>query len=319
MTRLHLRRGRAVTIHRTSRERRWRRYRDGAGELNQTSYRGGTATSGIVGGRPLGPPDRPDVQLDVLRQTLELVDQPTAPALIDYPDNINGDDIPSEEGWSCPVTFPDVEPSTQSESLKAQLRTEAQLLRPWFDEGLRVRGRTTVGTSGKDADSIGEMLEILVTFSADAGMTVPDGYNHPMPQLLRYLAADIGAFYSEAAISKPGVRFPSPTDLEEWFFLETVAGDVFYQVRERLLSADMIVLIANGLDDDEIDSRLVLMAGTTAHMADEVVRKPGISRELLQDSAEAFRAGLVGRLSRSIVPIAMRDRRSERDKSAGAF
>jgi len=159
----------------------------------------------------------------------------------------------------------------------------------------------------------------LVTFSADAGMTVPDGYNHPMPQLLRYLAADIGAFYSEAAISKPGVRFPSPTDLEEWFFLETVAGDVFYQVRERLLSADMIVLIANGLDDDEIDSRLVLMAGTTAHMADEVVRKPGISRELLQDSAEAFRAGLVGRLSRSIVPIAMRDRRSERDKSAGAF
>ena len=270
-------------------------------------------------GRPLGPPNRPDVQLDVLRQTLGLVDQPTAPALIDYPDNVNGDDIPSEEGWSCPVTFPTVEPNTQSEYLKAQLRTEAQLLRPWFDEGLRVRGRTTVGTSGKGADSIGEMLEILVTFSVDAGMKVPDGYNHPMPQLLRHLVADIRAFYSEAAISKPGVRFPSPTDLEEWFFLETVAGDVFYQVRERLLSADMIDLIANGLDDDEIDSRLVLMAGTTTHMADEVVRKPGISRKLLQDSAEEFRAGLVGRLSRSIVPIVMRDRRSERTKSAGAF
>lgn len=81
-------------------------------------------------GRPLGPPNRPDVQLDVLRQTLGLVDQPTAPALIDYPDNVNGDDIPSEEGWSCPVTFPTVEPNTQSEYLKAQLRTEAQLLRP---------------------------------------------------------------------------------------------------------------------------------------------------------------------------------------------
>ena len=79
-------------------------------------------------GRPLGPPNRPDVQLDVLRQTLGLVDQPTAPALIDYPDNVNGDDIPSEEGWSCPVTFPTVEPNTQSEYLKAQLRTEAQLL-----------------------------------------------------------------------------------------------------------------------------------------------------------------------------------------------
>ena len=42
-----------------------------------------------------------------------------------------------------------------------------------------------------------------------------------------------------------------------------VAGGVFYQVRERLVSADMLVLIANGLEDDEIDSRLVLSAGTT--------------------------------------------------------
>ncbi len=268
-------------------------------------------------GRPLGPPNRPDIQLDVLRQTLGLVDQPTAPALIDYPD-ILYDDISPEEGWSCPVTFPTVEPKTETESLKAQLRTEAQLLRPWFDEGLRTRGRTTVGTSGKGADSIGEMLEILVTFSLDADMAIPDGYDHPMPHLLRYLTADIRAFYSEAAISKPGAKFPAPEDLEEWFFLETVAGDVFYQVRERLLSSDMLVLMAQGLDDDEIDSRLVLMAGTTAQMADEVVRRPGISRGLLQESAEAFQAGLIGRFTRSFVPIAMRDRRSERTKFAGA-
>ena len=267
-------------------------------------------------GRPLGPPNRPDIQLDVLRQTLGLVDQPTAPALIDYPD-IFYDDISPEEGWSCPVTFPTVEPKTESDSLKAQLRTEAQLLRPWFDEGLRTRGRTTVGTSGKGADSIGEMLEILVTFSLDADMAIPDGYDHPMPHLLRYLTADIRAFYSEAAISKPGARFPAPEDLEEWFFLETVAGDVFYQVRERLLSSDMLVLMAQGLDDDEIDSRLVLMAGTTAQMADEVVRRPGISRGLLQESAEAFQAGLIGRFTRSFVPISMRDRRSERTEFAG--
>ena len=268
-------------------------------------------------GRPLGPPNRPDVQLDVLRQTLGLVDQPSAPALVDYPDTLI-DDIPPEEGWSCPVTFPSVEPKTQLDSLKAQLRTEAQLLRPWFDEGLRTRGRTTVGTSGKGADSISEMLEILVSFSVDADMTIPDGYDHPMPRLLRYLTADIRAFYSEAAVSKPSPNFPSPEDLEEWFFLETVAGDVFYQVRERLLSADMLVLMAQGLDDGEIDSRLVLMAGTTAHMADEVVRRPGISRELLQESAEAFQADLLGRFSRSFVPIAMRDRRSERTIIVGA-
>ena len=254
-------------------------------------------------GRPLGPPNRPDIQIDVLRQALGLVDQPSPPALVDYPDTLI-DDIPSEEGWSCPVTFPSVEPKTQLDSLKAELHTEAQLLRPWFDEGLRTRGRTTVGTSGKGADSISEMFDILVSFAVDAGMTIPDGYDHPMPRLLRYLTADIKAFYSEAVISKPGANFPSPEDLEEWFFLETVAGEVIYQVRERLLSADMLVLMAQGLDDGEIDSRLVLMAGTTANMAEEVLRRPGISRELLQESAEAFQAGLLGRFSRSFVPIA---------------
>ncbi len=73
-------------------------------------------------GRPLGPPDSPDIQIDVLRQTLGLVDQPTAPALVDYPDNVI-DEIPPEEGWSCPVTFPSAEPTTETESLKAQLQT----------------------------------------------------------------------------------------------------------------------------------------------------------------------------------------------------
>ena len=75
-------------------------------------------------GRPLGPPNRPDVQTDVLRQALGLVDQPSPPALVDYPDTLI-DDIPPEEDWSCPVTFPSVEPKTQLDSLKAQLRTEA--------------------------------------------------------------------------------------------------------------------------------------------------------------------------------------------------
>ena len=267
-------------------------------------------------GRPLGPPNRPDVQLDVLRQTLSLVDQPSAPALIDYPDVIE-DDPQTEEGWSCPVTFPSIQPETESDALIAQLRTEVQLLRPWFDEGLRQRGRTTVGTSGKGAGSIGEMLEILAAFSENGDMAVPDGYGQPMPQLLRYLSADIRAFYSEAAISKPGAAFPNPEDLEEWFFLETVAGDVFYEVRERLLSADLLVLMAQGLDDDEIDSRLALGPGTASNIAGDTLHEPRISRGLLRESAESFQAGLIGRFTRRFVPIAMRDRRSERtEKSA---
>ena len=268
-------------------------------------------------GRPLGPPNRPDVQLDVLRQTLGLVNQLTAPALVDYPDDVE-DDFALEEVWSCPVSFPNVEPTNELESLIAQLRTEAQLLMPWFDEGLRARGRTTVGTSGKDADSIPEMLGIMAAFALDAGMTVSEGYAHPMPQLLRYISADVRAFYTEAAISKPGAGFPSPEELEEWFFLQTVAGDVFYQVRDRLVSVDMLVLIANGLDDDEVDSQLVLSRGTTAEMAEETVRGRGDNRELLKISSSGSTGFSTGRFSRTIVPTTMQDRRGERTKSANA-
>ena len=268
-------------------------------------------------GRPLGPPNRPDVQLDVLRQTLGLVDQPAAPALVDYPNEVE-DDYALEEVWSCPVTFPAVEPKNELESLNAQLRTEAQLLMPWFDEGLRARGRTTLGTSGKGAISIPEMLGILAAFALDAGMTVPEGYAHPMPQLLRYIATDVRAFYTEAAISKPGAGFPSPEELEEWFFLQTVAGDVFYQVRDRLVSVDMLVLIANGLDDEEVDNRLVLNSGTTAGMALDTVRDRRHNRELLKISGSDSTGFPTGRFSRTIVPTTMQDRRGERTKSASA-
>ena len=91
---------------------------------------------------------------------------------------------------------------------------------------------------------------------------------------------------------------------------------MIYEVRERLLRADMLVLMAQGLDNDDIDNRLVLDPGTAAEISGDTLRKPGINRKLLQESAEAFQAGLIGRFTRSFVPIAMRDRRGDRTKTA---
>ena len=270
-------------------------------------------------GRPLGPPNQPNVQLDVLRRTLALVDEPSGPIIVDYPDNLD-EEQEDDTAWSCPVTFPTSVPETESDALTTQLQQEAQLLQPWFYEGLRQRGRTTVGTSGKTADSIGEMLGILARFATDGDMTVPDGYAHPMPQLLRYITDDVRDFYNEAAISKPGAAFPAPLDLLEWFFLTTVAGDVFYQVRNRLRASDILVLMAKGLDDTQIDARLSLLDGTTSSIAEKLLQHPGVSRELLHKSAEVFQADQPNRLSWTIIPIAMRDRHIERsdckDKSA---
>ena len=270
-------------------------------------------------GRPLGPPNQPNIQLDVLRRTLALVDEPSGPIIVDYPDNLD-EEQEDHTAWSCPVTFPASVPETESDALTTQLQQEAQLLQPWFYEGLRQRGRTTVGTSGKTADSIGEMLGILARFATDGDMTVPDGYAHPMPQLLRYITDDVRDFYNEAAISKPGAAFPAPLDLLEWFFLTTVAGDVFYQVRNRLRASDILVLMAKGLDNTQIDDRLSLLDGTTSSIAEKLLQHPGVSRELLRKSAEVFQADQPNRLSWTIIPIAMRDRYIERsnceDKSA---
>lgn len=262
-------------------------------------------------GRPLGPPNRPDIQLDVLRCTLALVNQATGPALIDYPE-LAVDTSMDDAAWSCPVAFPATVPESDSDALTAQLLRESQLLRPWFDEGLRARGRTEVGTSGKGVDSMDEMLGILARFAVDGDMVAPDGYDHPMPQLLRYIADDVRDFYYEAAISKPGAAFPSPLALLEWFFLQTIAGDAFYRVRERLLAADILVLMAQGLDNDMIDRRLRLRTGTTASLAGDILREPGVSRELLRETAQVFRADQPNRLSWTIVPVSMRHRRNER-------
>ena len=262
-------------------------------------------------GRPLGPPNSPDIQMDVLRATLGLVDERNGPAVIDYLDGFEYEPV-EDTAWSCPVTFPAAVPATEVGTLIAQIKQEVQLLRPWFDEGLRRRGRTAVGTSGKDADSIDEMLEILARFAANAELEVPNGYAHQMPQLLRYIADDVRAFYNEAATSKPGAAFPLPDDLLEWFFLTTIAGETFYRVREKLLAADILVLMAGGLDNDIIDDRLSLLPGTTASQEENLLRQPGVSRELFQWSAEVFQVAQPNRLSWTIVPVAMRDRRGER-------
>ena len=262
-------------------------------------------------GRPLGPPDHPKIQLDVLRRTLSLVDEPSGPTIQDYLDELEGAQM-EETAWSCPVTFPFAVTETESSALTAQLQQEALLLKPWFSEGLRKRGRTSVGTRGKDVDSIDEMLGMLARFAVDGEMEIPDGYAHPMPQLLRYITDDVRDFYNEAAISKPGVVFPSPTDLLEWFFLTTVAGDVFYQIRDRLRASDMLVLMAKGLDNEDIDSRLSLLEGTTSSLSEGLLRQPRIGHDLIRKSAEVFQADQPNRLSWTIVPIVMRDRHNER-------
>ena len=55
----------------------------------------------------------------------------------------------------------------------------------------------------------------------------------------------------------------------------------------------------------------MVAAATTAEAAGGILRHPGVGRDLLQKSAEVFQAAQPNRLSWTIVPISMRDRRGE--------
>ncbi|MCH8993659.1 MAG: hypothetical protein IH959_01660 [Chloroflexi bacterium] len=186
-------------------------------------------------GRPLGAPNEPEFQLDVLRATLRLLERESGPVLEDYPH-----DAPESTGgepWACPVALPSPDLG-ETDALSEALLTEVSLLRPWYDEALRSRGRSTVGLSGLGADDIDDVATFLAGFAAGESPAPPAGANEEMPVLLRFLSDDLKAFYLEAASAQPGRASPSPTELNDWLFGETTFGDLLYRLRDRLAASE---------------------------------------------------------------------------------
>ena len=192
-------------------------------------------------GRPFGAPNEPEFQLDVLRAALALFDRERGPVLEDYPH-----DAPAGEGdpWACPVALPPPPPpDSEAEALARSIESEVALLRPWYDESTRSLGRSAVGLSGLGADAITEIATCMAAFASGAPLTALEGTADPMPQLLRFLADDLKAFYYEAAAAQPGRASPgraspSATELSDWLFGDTVLGDVLYRLRDRLAASD---------------------------------------------------------------------------------
>ena len=187
-------------------------------------------------GRPFGAPHEPEFQLDVLRATLRLLEQPSGPVIVDYPHDAPAGD--GGEPWACPVALPPPDAAaTEADALREALLNEVGLLHPWYDEATRTLGRSAVGLSGLGPDAIEEMAAVLAGFAAGDSPAPPEGASQEMPILLRFLSDDLKAFYMEAATAQPG-RSASPTDLSEWLFRDTVFGDVLYRLRDRLSASE---------------------------------------------------------------------------------
>ena len=185
-------------------------------------------------GRPLGAPNEPEFQLDVLRATLRLLERETGPVLEDYPH-----DAPTSEAveaWACAVALPAPgPPESEPDALRQALLNEVSLLQPWYDEAKRARDRSAVGLSGLDIDDI---AGFLAAFAAGESPSPPDGAAEEMPLLIRFLSDDLKAFYMEAATAQPGRAFPTSDEINGWLFHETAFGDVLYRVRDRLAASE---------------------------------------------------------------------------------
>ncbi|MCY4230237.1 MAG: hypothetical protein OXF26_05000 [Alphaproteobacteria bacterium] len=180
-------------------------------------------------GRPLGAPDNPEFQLEVLRAALHLLDRPVGPVLEEFPDL--APEPADYEGWACPISLPRPETAPDG-SHERRVVDEIARLRPWWDLATERRGRTTVGAGGGDIE---EAARIVCRY-ADGAEGDDPGPERTLSRALKLACDDLMAFYTEAATAQPGGA--TSQDLSDWFWGETAAGRALLALCQRAVSED---------------------------------------------------------------------------------
>lgn len=165
-------------------------------------------------GRPLGSAGDAPFQHRVIAHALELLHRPEGPVLEDFPEDMEAD--VAETALACPVSFGTKR--GDSDTWKDRLIREFDSLRPWYDLSLRRRGRTTVGLSEDDMQSIVEQLALWL-----------DDQNRELPEFVWFKRAieDAKAWYSEALTAQPG-DYPVGHG-EQLLWQSTVLGEALKQ------------------------------------------------------------------------------------------
>ena len=170
-------------------------------------------------GRPLGKPGDAAFQHGVIAAALALLTRERGPVLKDYPVDLDTDTDTEAPAPACPVSFVKVaeERATWAERLSREL-TE---LAPWYELGLRRRGRTLVGVSASGVEENAAKLGGLL----DAG-AAPDDL-----KWFKHAIEDLKAFYLEALTAQPGVHDASA--VQQRFWQETGMGKALLAFFDR--------------------------------------------------------------------------------------
>lgn len=186
-------------------------------------------------GRPFGEPNNPELQKNVIRQSLRLLDESSGPVLRDA--DVSDPDLGQAESWACPVSFSKEDDETP---IDEQIANEIVALRPWYNLHVKNGQRTTVGLSESSIEACVDGLEHFCT--------QPDGFNSAANEVvnnLRWWASDVKAFYMEAAIAQPGKA--RAHDLENWFWDETAAGFLLKKIRKLCIEHSSLEIREVGL------------------------------------------------------------------------
>ena len=176
-------------------------------------------------GRPLGVPNDARFQRRVLQAALNLLTCPAGPLIEDFAEEAPYEDFGAEpDALNCPVSFPRMRTDG---ALPERLDDEISQLRAWHEVAIRHRGRTTLGLTGLAPAALGEFLSTWV--GAQPRATFREGL--ASAAALKQASDELKAYYYEARAVQPGRH--SPTEIQNWFWTETAAGEVFLAIRDK--------------------------------------------------------------------------------------
>jgi len=185
-------------------------------------------------GRPVGIPNDAEFQSKVISAALRLLEAPSGPIIEDFPEEAPISKEP-DTVWACPVALQteNISPG-DTDQLKEAFKAEIGQLLPWYDIAVKKRGRTTVGVSGLKIEEIGDFI---CTF-LDGGMPQNINRDIPLAFAIKLAVDDLKAVYTEAVAAQPGGAIPGSLDLVNWFWNETVAGELLLKIKDIAVNSD---------------------------------------------------------------------------------
>jgi len=165
-------------------------------------------------GRPLGVPNNPAFQHEVINAAWQLLEAPSGPVLSDFETDAPGSAEP-EQNWVCPVNFSTADSS--GTSLYDRVHREIKSLEPWYAVAVEQRGRTSVGASRLDA---------VQALTLVAGALDNDDID---VRQFKYASEDLKAYYLEAITSAPGADI----NINAWLWRETALAELYRAIAAK--------------------------------------------------------------------------------------